>query len=551
MHERIRTRTFGAADWLIVAGGLLLALVYGLWVTRDNSVPYEDAAMLLRYAQHLADGHGLLWNIGGDPVDGATDFLYTLVLGGVSALGLSVEHATRGLDYLAQFVTIAAVYTGIRRVWRGPRWMGAVSVAYLATGPAVGYIAAYFGTPFFAMFAALSWYAASLVLVDGATTRRSLAFALLALAMALTRPDGVVLAGAMVAGVVLADAVRYERGLAGAIRSNAPLIGWTAAVFVVLGGAYFAWHWSHYGHPMPNPFYVKGGDSGFVPSTEEALKLAGPFLLLLLVAFRSRSRAWIAVAALVPIGVFVLVWGVISQDTNYNGRFQYAIVPIVLMTWPAAAEGAWSEWVAPRVRRAPLVLVAGAAAVLVALAVAAQHRAWAPEALKSDGRVDVARALSRFDGRDHVIATTEAGLLPFYSNWQAVDTWGLNDEEIAHRGTVTARYLDTKRPAVIMFHAFFSPLSRPNSERGPGTKLHDWNSMVQTLKYYAEKRHYVLAAAFAPDSSQAHYYYVRRDLPDRDAIVAAIRARPYRWLGTGEPARNLARRMLQPAGGSG
>ena len=32
--------------------------------------------MLLRYAEHLAAGHGIVWNLGDPPVDGATDFLY-------------------------------------------------------------------------------------------------------------------------------------------------------------------------------------------------------------------------------------------------------------------------------------------------------------------------------------------------------------------------------------------------------------------------------------------------------------------------------------------
>jgi hypothetical protein len=104
---------------------------------------------------------------------------------------------------------------------------------------------------------------------------------------------------------------------------------------------------------------------------------------------------------------------------------------------------------------------------------------------------------------------------------------------------------------VIMFHSFFSPRTRPQPETAPGTAHYDWNAMVQTLRYYAETRHYVLAGAFTPDPGQAHYYYVRRDLPDRAAIVRAIRSRPYDWLGSGRPVPDLSRTSVQTLRGNG
>jgi hypothetical protein len=41
--------------------------------------PFEDAAMLMRYADHLAHGQGIVWNIGEPPLDGTTDFLFLVV----------------------------------------------------------------------------------------------------------------------------------------------------------------------------------------------------------------------------------------------------------------------------------------------------------------------------------------------------------------------------------------------------------------------------------------------------------------------------------------
>src|SRR5258708_6559238 len=39
---------------------------------------FDDAMISMRYARNLADGHGLIWNAGQAPVEGYTNFLWTL-----------------------------------------------------------------------------------------------------------------------------------------------------------------------------------------------------------------------------------------------------------------------------------------------------------------------------------------------------------------------------------------------------------------------------------------------------------------------------------------
>jgi hypothetical protein len=164
-------------------------------------------------------------------------------------------------------------------------------------------------------------------------------------------------------------------------------------------------------------------------------------------------------------------------------------------------------------------------------------------AYEADGRYDVARMLSEFQGKGYVIATSEAGLLPFYSNWTAIDTWGLNDEWIAHHGGITESYLDEYKPNVIVFHAYFSPLVPP---RLIGKNLSQaWFRMTITLKEYAEKHGYVLAAAFGDSPYDAHYYYVRTDFADSAAIVHELSTmKNYYWFASGRKSINYA--DLQP-----
>ncbi|MDF2692191.1 MAG: acyltransferase 3 [Labilithrix sp.] len=52
-------------------------------------VLFEDAMISMRYARHLADGHGLVWNIGEAPIEGFTNLLWVLWMSVAHKLGLS------------------------------------------------------------------------------------------------------------------------------------------------------------------------------------------------------------------------------------------------------------------------------------------------------------------------------------------------------------------------------------------------------------------------------------------------------------------------------
>ena len=60
---------------------ILLVIVAALAAFRAYYGPAlsEDAYIMLRYADNLAHGRGLVWNLGGPPVEGATSFLFTAI----------------------------------------------------------------------------------------------------------------------------------------------------------------------------------------------------------------------------------------------------------------------------------------------------------------------------------------------------------------------------------------------------------------------------------------------------------------------------------------
>jgi hypothetical protein len=528
---------------LIASLALVAALfIYAAAFVHFDIPPFEDAAMLMRYADHLAHGYGIVWNIGEPPVDGATDFLFMVLSAALIRIGLPVGRAIRILGLGAHLVTVLVVYWSNRKLWSASIPVSLFSALYLTVGTGLSYVAAYFGTPVFALCAALAWVAALLLIkAEEPSFLLCLLFAFAGLLTGLVRPEGVILAALMLGSVIV---IKGWRG-------SAKIVLVFAAVFLVLGGAYFLWRWNYFGHPLPNPFYKKGGGFSHIGSLQgswlNVLRLCAPFWIAFVLAFRSPKTAWLAMAFLLPIAAFTSAFVLISDETNFGARFQYALVPLVLICWFPLVEGGLPAWPAahsPRERRVRIGAVLAAAAALLLYAQAqncflTSVQQSCSSAYESDGRYELAKLLSDYEGKGYVIATSEAGLLPFYSGWSALDTWGLNDAWIARNGEVTEQYLDLYKPQVIAFHAYFSPLVPP--------KLTDknlsqpWYRMTITLMDYAEKHGYILAAAFGDSPYEAHYYYVSPDFPDSARIVKQIAGlKNYHWPATGKKSLNFA-----------
>ena len=513
-------------DLLVSIVLLIILALFAVFFVNFSIPPFEDAAMLMRYSDHLAHGYGIVWNIGEHPVDGATDFLFMVSVAALMKIGIPLGRAVRGLGLFSVAALTLLIYWVNRRLWKSHIVFAMLSALFLAVGTGLTYVAAYFGTPFFALFAALTW-TLSLVLIqkENPPLWLSLLFAFSGLITGLIRPEGVILAGLMLIAIFVMKGWR----------SSAKTIAIFVGVFLILGGIYFFWRWNYFGYPLPNPFYKKGGGllhwDGLQASFTNVFSLSGLFLLAYLIGFRSSKTARQTIAFLVPIIGFASAFVLISSETNFGGRFQYALLPIVLLSWFPLVRGFDQEIGAPALgqieRRPRLFLIAGLSVIVVLILYSSYNQGTSVGYFR-DGRYDMAQVLEPYSNRGYTIATSEAGLLPLYSQWNAIDTWGLNDEWIAHNGGITADYLDRYKPELIIFHAHFSPLDPPTT---PDHYLDPaWFAMTMTLKNYAESHHYILAAIFGVTPYDTHYYYVRPDFADSQTIVHLIsRFRGYSW----------------------
>lgn len=526
LNQRHRPLTI---DLLVLILLFLLSAAYAVRFVDFNAHPIEDAAMLMRYSQHFAQGYGIVWNIGEHPVDGATDFLFMISVGLLVKFGISLEFATRFLGFAAHFLTMGIIYFSLRRIFNAPRLIAFGSSALLMAGPGLFYVVGYFGTPFFAMFASLSWYFALDIIENGEDRHKSVFFAFASLLTGLTRPEGVLLTSFMLLAIIFIKGWRESRFT----------IFSFGTVFLIFGGTYFLWRWWYFGYPLPNPFYKKGGGvlhwnslfASYLNTLSLNLTLLPAFVIGLFFK-RTLQRAFIF---LFPIVVFSTCFILLSNDTNILGRFQYVTLPIASMVcWPLTA--GIREWIkfpeAFDLRTAKGIFTSLLVALLFSSAMVFEHNFYTTR-YYSDGKFAAAMLLSEYKDSGYRLVTTEAGLLPLYSQWKSLDAWGLNDQWIAHHGVITEEYLASFDPHVIMFHAYFSPIA-------PAEKKDGWYDMDMVLKDYAEKHGYVLAAVYGEKPDNTEYYYVKPDFADSEHIIQGIRALDYHSDMTGNKRINFA-----------
>ncbi|MCB9765302.1 MAG: glycosyltransferase family 39 protein [Alphaproteobacteria bacterium] len=412
---------------------LLLALIAAALLAQELSFGLnvqDDAFISYRYARNLSEGHGLVFNLG-EPVEGFTNFLWTVGLAGVIAAGGDPLWASVWGGILASLVMLWALWA-IGRPVVGDR-AALVAPALLAVNAPFA-LEAVQGLET-AAFAALGVVALGLMLREVEDPRRFPWSCVVLGVAALTRPEGILLFGLLHGARLLgdrpADRAAWRRlGL-----------GWAAFAGIV--GALFAFRLAYYGQPLPNTFYAKtGGGSaqwlrgvayiaGFVADHPAlcALALLGAGLAATRVQ-QARERLLLAIT--LGYGGYIVAVG---GDFKVTWRF---IAPFLGPLCLLAQDGLVWTTRSLAARSRPLAAgVVGLAALAVLGSAIPSYRSMLAEARfraqVMEDRLAVGRALARLFPPDAVLAIHSAGTIPYAAGLRTLDMWGLSDPYIARK----------------------------------------------------------------------------------------------------------------------
>jgi len=226
----------------------LIAIVPFAWLTWRFNWVVDDAFISFRYARHLAEGHGLRFNVGeAPPVEGYSNFLWVLLLTPVEALGWPTPQVSCLLSVACGLVLIWRV-TGFLHMRMGLALAPLIfSALFLTTLPPL----AVWATSGLAMVpsALLVFMMFEFVLADPRDPR-GLAGGIAAALLILLRVDGMIWAAGIIGLAGLAAVQRQDRSAIKPLAICVAIAATTLAALTIFRLAYFGW-------PLPNTVYAK------------------------------------------------------------------------------------------------------------------------------------------------------------------------------------------------------------------------------------------------------------------------------------------------------
>jgi hypothetical protein len=534
-------RAWSSVPLLVAAFLFALALGIGVLYRRH---PNEDAYILFKYAELLATGHGIVYWPGGPHAEGATDFLWMLLIAGARTIGCDVAVAAVVGNAFG-----AAILVGLCvREWT--RWTAAnalqriLALLFLVSGPA---FAAYVGFSAL-LYAALAAWTFRRTLAALLGEGSAVAIPWMCIALALFRPDGVILG----VGFTLVALLGARR------RGELRRFAIAAAGALAVGVAYAVWRSAYFGLPLPLPLYVKSRASDLLPGLErnwiwlkawnDALPLISAVVVLILIARPSRKQLSAFVLCMLPAVAHFASLAFARQTQNFGSRFQgpeLAILFVSVFFWTARAAAIDRS----RMRRV-LAHATGALALLPLLNFGRIyfHRMWSASAGYADTFGVELGAILR---PDDVLALTEAGRLSYWTSARVEDVVGLNSAAAALQPP-TVEWLRAVDPDVFLFYAGPFMLMLHIADKQPVVEIPpemlsasvrpeyrfafqgDETSRLDELT--PELRGTLALARFAVESgaydlyavdvlgNYAHVYGIRKGHRAQDALVGALEA---------------------------
>jgi hypothetical protein len=301
----------GDPTWLLVALAGLVFLLHS-YLFRDYLL--DDAGISFVYARNLAAGHGLVSQPGVLPVEGYSNFLWVLLLAPFFRLGLFEPTITpKAVSMVLVLLAFVLVYRTLAPLTiRRSQWLVGLGLVLLALNTAfTAWATAGLENPLYTLLLCLMLWVAIRGIVRGHMgPGTALLAGLLACALAMTRPDGIVFAAAypvLLLTRLLERSPRVRR--AGPVLLH--LLVYLAALAVSVGG-FIAFRLLYFHDLLPNTYYVKGGT---------ILQDAGALLLLQPALAARISSLTFCVAG--PLGNLVLAGLlVITLYLLFTGRFQ-------------------------------------------------------------------------------------------------------------------------------------------------------------------------------------------------------------------------------------
>lgn len=436
--------------YMMAFGAVWVFLLHPIW-SEVHGYTTDDSYISFRYAENLQRYGKIVWNRSDvQPTEGYTSILWVLICAALKALGANLLGSTKLLGTSLIFATAFLVGVSARiATMRAPLFCGlAASVAFLLNRDLILHmvsgmetaLAMLLSTAFFVSVTAIN----RKLVADAVPKFAFILVGLLGVACAMNRPE-FNLAFAVGAGMLVALNWRH-RG---------HIIIWMVLPYFCIGGAYMLWRIEYYGPILPLPFYIKVSSEHIAGLGDvlSFLRSVSPVLVPAIAAmcFPDTRRLLAPMACAVASILIFFIF-----PAHIMGGAHRFLMPV----WGAACFMA-AAGVSKFYGLAGRCSWRAAITVLVVIGVWGVYRTGEDpvpgitfyEHGLDSAHIRLGKALHAY-GDSHAISMADDGAISYYSGWNVIDSFGLNDRDvalaIAHKRYNTALVLDRNPDLLVL-----------------------------------------------------------------------------------------------------
>ena len=461
----------------------------------------DDAFITFRYAENLASGNGLVYNIG-ERVEGCTAFLWTLLLGGGKCLGLNTVVMAKVMAWIFGVATILLLFNSYRFIQQIGKVGAAVAALFVAScGIFTPWMCSGMEVNMFTFFilASLLFYLKGIYVNNKKylfITGIFLAFTVM------TRPDG-----ALVVIILFCD------NLFRSIKNRNYDILYLAVPSALLYLPYFIWRYLYFGYLLPNTYYAKVGYG--IAQILRGFNYLGDFLIPVIIlvilagvgVFRTSGKKGnnIFYLFLSVIFLFITYTVLVGGDVMPAFRFFVPIIPFISLLAAIGVVSISSK------RGVLIVMTAIVFAFNIYMLITNENitRQIFKDQVYLRGKY-VGLWMKENLPANTLIATNTAGSIPYYSGLPTIDMLGMNDKHIAHKNVSgmgsgmaghekgDGAYVLSRQPDVIQF----------SSSMGSDKPGFPTDKELYDMPQFHEQ--YRLVPAYIPELERIVLFYIRK-----------------------------------------
>ena len=505
----------GKKTGLLIYLILLVYAAYGVYFiysssTVINGTRYfllaDDAMVSMRYAKNFASGHGLVWNPGGERVEGYTNFLWVMIMSLPHFFNFPLWQTSLFVQSLSLFLLLLSVYF----IYLIALKISSGNIfASLAAGVAA---ASYFSSTYWSLVGMetglISFFCALIVylLADqtGDKPPSNIIYVLLSLII-FSRADGFVLSSCIAIFIAMTEPTNKRR----------PVV---LGIITVLGSLVLItlFRLFYYHDILPNTYYLKMTGyplflritRGLIVFMQSILKVwLIPFVIpfIVLRPFKNRIFSLSVLIFCVQSLYSIYAGGDAWEEGMAMNRFITISMPLFCMTVVLAL---WhlSETLIKKPGTSKLTFIL-AVSIVIALINTPRGKASLNDIFNPSGALNIpeskhnlnmAMLLGFLTKPEARVAIVRAGVMPYFIDRYYIDTLGKNDRHIAK---VLMKQSDMNKPLIEALTYFYpGHLKTDNlyviNECNPEMIWEMWDLNPELINYLNEKYYYFCDSFF-------------------------------------------------------